>query len=80
MGGGMNPGGIPMQRGVTAQAHQQQQVQSHLESKCFVVKALFPISDVSPPTFFDSWEEKTQEWEWVDTPHSKNRDACEVYK
>lgn len=26
MGGGVNPGGIPMQRGVAAQAHQQQQV------------------------------------------------------
>lgn len=26
MGGGMNPGGIPMQRGVASQAHQQQQV------------------------------------------------------
>lgn len=26
MGGGMNPGGIPMQRGVAAQAHHQQQV------------------------------------------------------
>ena len=26
MGGGMNPGGMPMQRGVAAQAHQQQQV------------------------------------------------------
>lgn len=26
MGGGMNPGGIPMQRNVAAQAHQQQQV------------------------------------------------------
>lgn len=25
MGGGMNPGGIPMQRGVNPQAHQQQQ-------------------------------------------------------
>lgn len=26
MGGGVNPGGMPMQRGVSAQAHQQQQV------------------------------------------------------
>lgn len=26
MGSGVNPGGIPMQRGVAAQAHQQQQV------------------------------------------------------
>lgn len=26
MGGGINPGGIPMQRGVPQQAHQQQQV------------------------------------------------------
>lgn len=26
MGGGMNPGGMPMQRGVAAQAHHQQQV------------------------------------------------------
>lgn len=26
MGGGMNPGGIQMQRGVPSQAHQQQQV------------------------------------------------------
>lgn len=35
MGGGLNPGGIPMQRGVSAQAHPQQQVQLYGEYYCF---------------------------------------------
>lgn len=47
MGGGMNPGGIPMQRGVNAQAHQQQQVSHNfVEFHYFVVEVSIPLSDV----------------------------------
>lgn len=42
MGGGMNPGSIPMQRGVAAQAHQQQ-VFIFLNFCCH--KVLDPVSD-----------------------------------
>lgn len=54
MGSGMNPGGIPMQRGVAAQAHQQQQVNLILEFKIiFVTKTPLTISDACPPTFLN---------------------------
>ena len=43
MGGGMNPGGIPMQRGINPQAHQQQQV---LLSDNFTCASVFFFSFV----------------------------------
>jgi hypothetical protein len=50
MGVGMNPGGIPMQRGVSAQTHQQQQVYC-VESLSFCDQ-MIPISDA--PFFLSS--------------------------
>jgi cyclin-dependent kinase 8/11 len=53
MGSGINPAGIPMQRGVQQQAHQQQQVYCLLgkEIKCYLV-VLFMVNLMCYCCFF----------------------------
>ena len=79
MSSGINPAGIPMQRGVPQQAHQQQQVCCLFRKgvKYYAV-LLFMVNFICYCCLlFDSWGEKTQ-WECQDILHSRNQDVCKV--
>lgn len=77
MGGGMNPSGIPMQRGVANQAQQQQVhfLDLILDSYLELLVKFYLIHAVA---FQSSLEGRTQEWEWLDTLRNRNKGASKV--